>query len=130
MEGREGEGISRGTGCQPCLLSSPFRNVKRRQDGDTGAGEGGQVTGTGTGLRDLVAGSGWIRALAQASRVGQGIGPSTPTFTQCPTNQMTSIPEVILPGGGSGKVTFPFLSSSCLTATKPTLSFLPAYFNK
>lgn len=45
MEGREGEGISRGTGCPPCLLSSPFRNVKRRQDGDKEeeAG-GGQVT--------------------------------------------------------------------------------------
>lgn len=51
MDRREGEGISRGTHCPPCPLSSPFRNVKRRQEwGEVEEAGGGQVTGTGLGL--------------------------------------------------------------------------------
>lgn len=56
----------------------------------------------------------------------RGIGPSTPPSPKRPTNQMTSILEVILPGGGgTDKVTYllslHFLPLSC----QPTLSSLP-----
>lgn len=77
----------------------------------------------------MAGGGGWIRPLAQAPR-GR-FGPSTLPPPKCPTNQMTSIPEVILlGGGGTAKVTFllfpPFPSFSCCTATKLRGSFLPA----
>lgn len=49
-----------------------------------------------------------MRALAQAPRE---LGLAPPPSPKCPTNQMTSIPEVIpAGGGGSDKVTFPLSS--------------------
>lgn len=67
--GRErGSGALQGHGCPACLCSSPFRNVKRRQDGDRGrTGNGlGRLGGgvklrrksAGTGLRDVGRGGG------------------------------------------------------------------------
>lgn len=84
---------------------------------------GGHVMGTGLGLlvrdrktesrdrevgpRDLGTGDGWISALTQASR-GNWALQSPP---MCPTNQVTSISEVLFPGRGSDKMSY---SLSCL----------------
>lgn len=76
-------------------------------------------------------GGGWTRAPAQAPR-GR-YGPSTLPPPKCPTNQMTSIPEVILlGGGGTAKVTF--LLFPPLPAVQPLNSHTPfsqlPYVNK
>lgn len=108
-----------------------------------GGGWGGQVTGRdgwgceaergerGTGVRDVAGGGGWIRALDQAPRVR--FGPSALPRPKCPTNQMTSIPEVILlGGGGTAKVTFllflPFPAVQPLNSEAPFSQLL--YVNK
>lgn len=84
---------------------------------------GGRVMGTGLGLlvrdrkteigdmevgpRDLGMGDGWISALTQASRGNWAQQPPP----MRPTNQVTSISEVLFPGGGSDKMSYPL---SCL----------------
>lgn len=85
--------------------------------------DGGHVMGTGLGLlvrdrktesgdtevgpRDLGTGDGLISALTQASR-GNWAQQSPPMY---PTNQVTSISEVLFPGGGSDRMSYPL---SCL----------------
>lgn len=61
------------------------------------------------------------------------LGQAPPPSPECPTNQMTSIPEAILPGGGgSDKVTFPLFSLlpalQRLSPHSPFAQFI--YFNK
>lgn len=79
--------------------------------------DGGQVMGTGPGLlvrdrntksgdmevgpRDLGMGDGWISVLTQVSR---GNWAQQHPHPMHPINQVTSISEVLFPGGGSDKM--------------------------
>lgn len=68
------------------------------------------------GPRDLGMGDGWLSALTQDSR-GNWAQQHPPPM--CPTNQVTSISEVLFLGGGSDKMSYPLsglVSPMCVEA--------------